>query len=249
LQEQISTRTSSNADKNNKKLTKITIDILTGRHYESLSYKIIYKIIIMTKSKDDQISNLLRELEQIAKTEHLPSIGPIKGKIISDIIKKYKPITALEIGTLHGYSAILMAELLSYDDHHGKLITIEIDKNLADIARKNIEKAGLSQKIEVICDNALDVIPTLTGYKFDLIFIDAVKSEYLQYLKLIEESNLMGKRSVVVADNVILFENEMADYLEYVRNSGKYKSQTTETTLEFNKNVKDALEISLRLEK
>ena len=200
----------------------------------------------MTKNKDDRqqiISNLLRELEQIAKREHLPSIGPIKGKIISDIIKKYRPTSILEIGTLHGYSAILMGNLLPEDD--GKLITIEIDKNLANIARKNIDKAGLSDKIEVICRNAIDVIPTLAGYKFDMVFLDAIKSEYLQYLKLIEEKNLMKRESVVVADNVILYENEMEDYLEYVRNSGKYLSHTTEATLEFNKNVKDALEISL----
>ena len=195
---------------------------------------------------NEQISSLLRELEQIAKSEHLPSIGPIKGKIISDIIKRYKPTKILEIGTLHGYSAILMVDLL-FDD--GKLITIEIDKNLADIARKNIAKAGLSNKIDVINGNALEVIPTLTGYKFDLIFLDAAKSEYLQYLRLLEEKHLMKKDSVVVADNVILYENEMKDYLEYVRSSDRYKSQTTETTLEFNKNVKDALEISLRSEK
>jgi caffeoyl-CoA O-methyltransferase len=192
---------------------------------------------------NEQISSLLRDLEQIAKSEHLPTIGPIKGKIISDIIKRYQPTKILEIGTLHGYSAILMMDLL-FDD--GKLITIEIDKNLADIARKNIAKAGLSNKIDVISGNALEVIPTLTGYKFDLIFLDAVKSEYLQYLRLLEEKHLMQKDSVVVADNVILFENEMKDYLEYVRSSDRYKSQTTETTLEFNKNVKDALEISLR---
>jgi predicted O-methyltransferase YrrM len=192
---------------------------------------------------NEQISSLLRDLEQIAKSEHLPIIGPIKGKIISDIIKRYQPTKILEIGTLHGYSAILMMDLL-FDD--GKLITIEIDKNLADIARKNIAKAGLSNKIDVINGNALEVIPTLTGYKFDLIFLDAAKSEYLQYLRLLEEKHLMKKDSVVVADNVILFENEMKDYLEYVRSSDRYKSQTTETTLEFNKNVKDALEISLR---
>lgn len=200
----------------------------------------------MTKSKDDQIPNVLRELEQLAKREHLPSIGPIKGNIISEIIQKYKPTTILEIGTLHGYSAILMTDLLLDYYHDAKLITIEIEKNLADIARKNIGKAGLAHKIEVVCGNALDVIPTLTAYKFDLIFLDAVKSEYLQYLKLIEVNELMKKGSVVIADNVLLYENEMKDYLEYVRNSGRYESQTTETTLEFNKNVKDALETSVQ---
>jgi len=95
----------------------------------------------------------------------------------------------------------------------------------------------------------LQLVPTLTGYKFDLIFLDAAKNEYLHYLRLLEEKNLMRKDSVVIADNVILYENEMKDYLGYVRSSGRYKSQTTETTLEFNKNVKDALEISLRSEK
>ncbi len=201
----------------------------------------------MTKSKDDQIPNILRELEQLAKKEHLPSIGPIKGKIISEIIQKYKPTTILEIGTLHGYSAILMTDLLLDYYHDAKLITIEIEKNLADIARKNIGKAGLAHKIEVVFGNALDVIPTLTAYKFDLIFLDAVKNEYLQYLKLIEVNGLMKKGSVVIADNVLLYENEMKDYLEYVRNSGRYESQTTETTLEFNKNVKDALETSVQI--
>jgi predicted O-methyltransferase YrrM len=200
----------------------------------------------MTKDEDQQIWTLLRELEQIAIREHLPSIGPIEGKIILEIMKKYKATTVLEIGTLHGYSAILMANSLSTD---GKLITVEIDKNRADAARKNIDKAGLSNKIKVICDNALDVIPTLDGYKFDLVFLDAAKSEYLQYLILIEAKNLMKEDSVVVADNVILYENKMKDYLEYVRDSGRYISQTTETTSKFNKNVKDALEISIRSKK
>jgi predicted O-methyltransferase YrrM len=191
-----------------------------------------------------KILSLLNQLEQIAKRKQLPSIGPVKGRIISDIIKKYRPTSILEIGTLHGYSAILMGNLLP--DDTGKLITIEIDRHFANIAMKNIEKAGLSYKIKVICSNAIDVIPVLDDHKFDMVFLDAIKTQYLRYLKLTEEKNLINEGSVVVADNVILYESEMKDYLEYVRNSGNYQSQTTETTLEFNKNVKDALEISVR---
>jgi predicted O-methyltransferase YrrM len=190
------------------------------------------------------VPSLLRELEQIAKKEHLPSIGPLKGRIISEIVKKYRPASILEIGTLHGYSAILMGHLLPDDD--GKLVTIEIDRDLANIATKNIEKAGLSGKIKVICNDAIDVIPTLGGYEFDLVFLDAIKTQYLHYLRLLEENNLLKEESIVVADNVILYESEMKDYLEYVRNSGDYLSQTTEATLEFSKNVEDALEISIR---
>jgi predicted O-methyltransferase YrrM len=78
-----------------------------------------------------------------------------------------------------------------------------------------------------------------------LVFIDAVKNQYLRYLKLVEKNGLLNKKSVIVADNILIYENEMKDYLDYVRNSGKYHSYTTETTLEFTKNVKDALEISV----
>jgi predicted O-methyltransferase YrrM len=78
-----------------------------------------------------------------------------------------------------------------------------------------------------------------------MIFLDATKSEYLKYLQLIEKYSLLNKRAVVVADNVLIYENEMKDYLDYVRNSGKYISRTTETSLEFTKNVKDALEVSI----
>jgi predicted O-methyltransferase YrrM len=216
-----------------------------------------------TNVKRKKVLDVLSEIEEIAKKNSLPSIGPIKGKIIGDIIKKYKPKRILEIGTLHGYSAILMASfLLSVnDDDDGNdgndgndntvkeiIVTcLEIDKNLVNIAKKNIEKAGLSDRIEVITGDALEIIPKLNNhYRFDMVFIDAVKNQYLKYLKLVEESDLMNKEvAVVIADNVLIYENEMKDYLEYVRNSGLYNSYTTETTLEFTKNVKDALEVSL----
>jgi predicted O-methyltransferase YrrM len=215
--------------------------------------------------KRKKILDVLSEIEEIARKDYLPSIGPIKGKIIGDIIKKHKPKRILEIGTLHGYSAILMADFLlsinndDYDDNDNTtkeiiVICLEIDKNFTNIAKKNIEKAGLSDKIKVINGDALEIIPKLNNnnnhYRFDLIFIDAVKNQYLRYLKLVEENDLMNKEAaavvVVIADNVLIYENEMKDYLDYVRNSGLYNSYTTETTLEFTKNVKDALEVSIR---
>jgi predicted O-methyltransferase YrrM len=90
------------------------------------------------------------------------------------------------------------------------------------------------------------MIPLLQKRKFDLMFLDAIKADYLNYLNLAETNNLLSDNVVVVADNVLLYENEMQDYLQYVRTSGKYKSESTETTLEFTKNVKDALEVSVR---
>ena len=191
----------------------------------------------------DKALQVLKSLEEMAEKEFVPSIGPIKGKIVADIIKKYQPENILEIGTLYGYSAILMANTLSGLD--GKVVTIEIDKSIADIARKNIADAGLSEKIEVIVGNALDIIPKL-NQKFQLMFLDAAKVEYLKYLKSAEKKCL-EKGAVIVADNVGVSKNEMLDYLEYVRSSGVYKSETIETVLEFTPNIKDAIEISVKI--
>ena len=213
-----------------------------------------------SKGEPSELNNIvlkiLAEIEETARKEFLPSIGPIKGKIIEDVINQYKPKKVLEIGTLHGYSAILIANIIlsgKYDNENFNsernstepiLISVEKDQKLANIARKNIEKARLSEKIQVINGDALEIIPRLKS-KFNMIFLDATKSEYLKYLQLIEKYSLLNKRAVVVADNVLIYENEMKDYLDYVRNSGKYISRTTETSLEFTKNVKDALEVSI----
>jgi predicted O-methyltransferase YrrM len=192
-------------------------------------------------------SEVLRRLEKMVKKEFVPSIGPVKGGIITEIIKKYNPKNILEVGTLYGYSAILMAaaaaDMLQAE---GKVATIEIDRSIADIARKNIDDAGLSEKINVIVGNALEIIPKL-DLKFDLLFLDAAKDEYLTYLKLAEDKALK-KGAVIVADNVEVSKNEMLDYLEYVRSSGGiYKSETIETTLEFTPDVRDAMEVSIKV--
>ena len=125
------------------------------------------------------------------------------------------------------------------------LFGIEVDKSIADTARKNIADAGLSEKIEVIVGNALDIIPNL-NQKFKLMFLDAAKVEYLKYLKSAEK-RCLEKGAVIVADNVEVSKNEMLDYLEYVRSSGVYKSETIETMLEFTPKIKDAIEISVKI--
>jgi len=208
-------------------------------------YKIekIYNVVKMNKAID-----ILSLLDEMGKKQFMPSIGPIKGKIISDIIRDYKPKKILEIGSLYGYSAILIANVMSgYDDDDDiKVVTIEIDKSNGDIAKGNIKDAELLNRIELITGDALEVIPKL-GYKFDLLFLDAAKDQYLQYLKLSEEANIIKNDAIIIADNVGISKNEMIDYLEHVRNSGKYKSKTIETTLEYSKDVRDAIEVSIRV--
>jgi predicted O-methyltransferase YrrM len=82
--------------------------------------------------------DVLKSLERMAQKEFVPSIGPIKGRIITEIIKKYNPKNILEVGTLYGYSAILMATTAAdtLQAGEGKVVTIEIDRSVADIARK-----------------------------------------------------------------------------------------------------------------
>jgi caffeoyl-CoA O-methyltransferase len=154
----------------------------------------------------------------------------IKGKIISDVIYEYKPRNILEIGTLHGYSSILMGSLLP-DENGGKVITIEIEKEYAN-------------KVNVLVGDALDIIPKLHE-NFDMVFLDATKEKYLKYLKAVEKN--LNRNAIIVADNVGIYEKSMYDYLEYVRNSGRYNSRTVQTELEFNERVKDAIEISIRI--
>jgi len=81
--------------------------------------------------------------------------------------------------------------------------------------------------------------------KFDMVFLDGIKEEYFKYLKIIEMN--LEKGTVIVADNVGIFETYMYDYLEYVRNSGRYKGTVLETQLEFNADVKDAIEINVKI--
>ena len=214
------------------------------------------------QNKQNEVNTVLKvlaEIEETARTDSLPSIGPIKGKIVKSVIMEHKPKKALEIGTLHGYSAILIANaMLDYSwenktfDTNIKysrpiVISVEKDEQLATISRKNIKNSGLSKLIQVINGDAKKVIPSLE-VKFNMIFLDAAKREYLKYLQLVEQYGLLEKRAVIVADNVILFEDEMKDYLDYVRDSGKYLSHTTETSLEFTNNVTDALEVSVSVQ-
>jgi predicted O-methyltransferase YrrM len=177
---------------------------------------------------------ILREIEELSKREFLPIIGSVKGKYLTDTVRRSKVKQVLEVGALVGYSAILIASSLPEE---GTVVTIEIKPESAERAKENILKAGLADKIEVHIGNALSVIPHLGG-RFDMVFLDAAKDEYLGYLRRAE--GRLKKNGVVFADNVKMFAGEMQDYLDYVRNSGKYKSENIDVGF-------DAVEISTKL--
>jgi len=185
---------------------------------------------------------VLREIEKHAEETFLPIVGPEKGAILDEVVKETNPRKVLEIGTLVGYSAIRIGRLLLED---GRIITIERNGGFAEEARRNISKAGLSQKVEVLVGDAKDIIPRLTERLFDLVFIDADKTEYYTYLRLVEKKLRRG--SVVIADNAGIFAEQMRDYLRHVRQSGEYTSRYREPAAMSAGGFRDGLEISVKL--
>jgi predicted O-methyltransferase YrrM len=176
---------------------------------------------------------VLREIEKRTNNEFLPIVGPEKGQVIIETLRKIKPKRVLEVGTLIGYSAILMGKEL---DDDAQIITIEIHADEAETAEENIRKAAIPPKVKVITGDALQVIPKLKG-RFDLVFIDASKNEYLDYLRLAEDKLCEG--AVIVADNAGIFAKQMKNYLDYVRTSGKYRSRYVQVGV-------DGIEISVK---
>ena len=163
--------------------------------------------------------SVLRGIEALSEKAFLHIVGSEKGKFLAEEIRRARPRLVLEVGTLIGYSAILMGKELDPD---AEIVTIEVHPGEARQAGNNIVKADIPAKVKIITGNALDIIPPLKEI-FDFAFIDAEKTEYLQYLHLAEPKFLAG--AVVFADNAGMFADQMSDYLDYVRNSEKYRSR------------------------
>jgi len=194
----------------------------------------------MTKPLDPA-DTVLREIEALGKRSFIPSIGPVKGKILAEIVKKIAPKRILEVGALYGYSAILMAK---NSPPNAEIISVEKNPEHVRVAIENIGRANMEGRIRVIEGDGRTILGKLSG-SFDLVFLDAEKTQYLAYLKAVEKN--LHKGSVIVADNVGIFKDQMKDYLGYVKEKGPYKSRTMETLLEFSDSTEDAMEISEKL--
>jgi len=185
----------------------------------------------MDASKAEMV---LREIEGSSGRRWLPIVGRRRGQILVEQIRLHKPRRILEVGTFVGYSTILMAKELPAG---AEVIGIEIDEDEAEQARANVEAAELEADVTVETGDALEIIPRLEG-EFDMVFLDADKWEYYNYLRLVEDKLHAG--SVIIADNARSSSRAMGDYLEHVRNSGLYAS-------EFIQGGWDGVEISVKL--
>jgi predicted O-methyltransferase YrrM len=123
------------------------------------------------------------------------------GRLLAVLAKATRASRVLEIGTLAGYSTINLARGVGPS---GRVVTLEFDPRHAEIARANLERAGLADRVEVIVGAALDTLPTLAGGEpFDLVFIDADKENNVAYVEWAIKLGAPG--SIVVVDNVTRF--------------------------------------------
>ena len=148
-------------------------------------------------------------------------------EVVDKILKEIKPKKILEIGTAVGYSAICFSEYLQTN---GVIDTIERDNQRVIEAKINIEKVGVSSKINIYEGDAVEILPTLNE-KYDVIFIDAAKGKYPFFLK--EALRMLKPNGVILADNILYKGYVMSDYNKHkqrtaVRNLREYIKEVTE---------------------
>lgn len=153
-------------------------------------------IINHTSQEDPILAELNRETYAKMLYPRMLS-GHYQGKLLEFISKMIQPEYILEIGTFTGYSAICLAKGLKPE---GKLYTIECNDEIIDFTRKYIVKSGFANRIEICVGDALQIIPQLNVH-FDLIFIDADKTHYPDYFRLVVDKLKTG--GVILADNAL----------------------------------------------
>ena len=151
--------------------------------------------------------------------------GHFQGRVLSMLSKLIRPISILEIGTYTGYATLCLCEGMR---ENGMVHTIDIKEELIDFQRKYFDKSPWGSQIVQHLGEALDIIPTIET-KFDLVFIDADKENYLNYYELIVPK--MNKGGIILSDNV-LWSGKVVEPL-------KEGDLSTKILLEYNKRLND----------
>ena len=140
---------------------------------------------------------MFEEIEKYAKENFIPIIRSKSRQILMDEVKKASPSKILEIGSAIGYSGLCMLFASS-----ASLVTIEKDEERAAMARQNFERYNVTERVQLINDDALKVLTNLAeeGSQFDFVFLDGPKGQYHKYLPLL--TKLLVKGGTLFADNV-----------------------------------------------
>lgn len=159
----------------------------------NISYDYITDYICKTLPES---TGLLKEMENFAKAHYVPIIQKETMHFLKFLMSVIKPEKILEIGTAIGYSSLVFSQFLK---EGGKIITVELDEDMAKIALENFKKAQ-NKSIKLIIGDGGDVLLN-TNEKFDVVFLDANKSLYLHSLPDIKR--ILKKGGVLIADNVL----------------------------------------------
>ena len=151
--------------------------------------------------------------------------GHFQGRVLSMLSKLIRPSNILEIGTYTGYAALCLCEGMQAN---GKLHTIDIKEELVDFQRKYFNKSPWGNQITQHLGEAIAIIPTL-DVKFDLVFIDADKENYLNYFELIVPK--MNSGGIILSDNV-LWSGKVLEPLQH-------NDVSTKILLEYNQVLRD----------
>lgn len=151
----------------------------------------------------------MEKIKSKARENHVPILQDDSLQFIETILAIRKPQSILEVGTAVGYSALNFSKYLK---ENGKIITMELDEEISNIARENIKELGKENVIQVVNSDAYTYMQTLNE-KFDVVFIDAAKGQYMKYLE--EALRLTKPGSLIIADNVLLRGMVMGDYNEH----------------------------------
>ena len=178
-------------------------------------------------------TRMLRSMDRAVADWRLPVIGREKGRVLQRLLGKHQPRRGIEVGSLFGYSAILLAGAMPRGAH---LVCVEQNAYLARFVAENVDHAGLKKQVRVVVGDALRVLPMLRG-PVDFMLIDANKEDYLDYLRAVEPRLLKG--ALVVADNTGIFRRDVAPYLAHVRTGGGYDSREYDFGF-------DCMEVSVR---
>ena len=151
----------------------------------------------------------IEEIKEKARANHVPILQDASLNLIQALLSLRKPKTILEVGTAVGYSSLCFSRFL---EQGGKIVTIELNEDMVKIARENIRDNGMENTIEVVHSDAYEYMKTLDE-KFDVIFIDAAKGQYMKYLE--EAMRLTKSGSVIIADNVLFKGRVLGEYNEH----------------------------------
>ena len=153
-------------------------------------------IAVHTSPENEALEAITRDTHVHVLNPHMLS-GQVQGRLLSMLSHMIQPKRILELGTFTGYSALCLAEGLAPD---GRLITIEHNDELEETLRRNLSRSPLGSKIDLIIGDCKSEIGKLEG-PFELVFIDADKREYCEYLELVYPLVPVG--GFILADNTL----------------------------------------------